>query len=41
MHCCVLTLRIPVTVFDDPEQRFTDEDLPRLERYLRSVLNER
>ena len=41
MHCCVLTLRIPVTVFDDPEQRFTDADLPRLERYLRSVINER
>jgi hypothetical protein len=41
MHCCVLTLRIPVTVFDDPEQRFTDADLPLLERYLWSVLNER
>lgn len=41
MHRCVLTLRIPMTVFDDPEARFTDEDLPRLERYLRSVLNER
>ena len=41
MHCCVLTLRIPVTVFDDPEQRFTDADILRLERYLRSVLNER
>jgi len=41
MHCCVLTLRIPVTVLDDPEQRFTDADIPRLERYLRSVINER
>jgi hypothetical protein len=41
MHCCVLTLRIPVTVFDDSDQRFTEADLPRLERYLRSVINER
>ena len=40
-HCCFLTLRIPVTVFDDPKEHFTDSDLPGLERYLRSVINER